>query len=54
MDIKGQTEAPNHAGKEMLYHNSLIAEIEEEAIMGFDFMKKHRVEWTWADQTLQI
>ena len=37
-DIKGQTELPVHVGKEMLYHNLLIAEIEEEAIMGFDFI----------------
>ena len=54
MNIKGQTEVPAHVGEEMLYHNFLIAEIEEEAIMGFDFMKKHKVEWTWADQTLHI
>ena len=50
MYIKGQTEVPVHVGKEMLYHNFLIAEIEEEAIVGFDFMKEHKVEWTWADQ----
>ena len=54
MNIKGQIEVPVHVGEEMLYHNFLIADIEEEAIMGFDFMKKHKVEWTWADQTLQI
>ena len=54
MNIKGQIEVPVHVGGEMLYHKFLIADIEEEAIMGFDFMKKHKVEWTWADQTLQI
>ena len=32
----------------------ILPEMEEEAIMGFDFMKKHNVEWRWADQTLQI
>ena len=54
MNITGQIEVPVHVGEEMLFHNFLIAEISEEAIMGFDFMKKHKVEWTWADQTLQI
>ena len=52
MNITGQIEVPVHVGEEMLFHNFLIAEISEEAIMGYDFMKKHKVEWTWADQTL--
>ena len=54
MDIRGQVEVPVHVGEELLYHNFLIADIEEEAILGFDFMKIHQVEWKWADETLTI
>ena len=54
MDIRGQVEVPVHVGEELLYHNFLIADIEEEAVLGFDFMKIHQVEWEWADETLTI
>ena len=54
MNIRGQVEVPVHVGEELLYHNFLIADIEEEAILGFDFMKEHWMELKWEDETLKI
>ena len=54
MNIREQAEVPVHVGEELLYHNFLIADIAQEAILGFDFMKAHRVEWKWTDEILQI
>ena len=44
MDIRVRLEVPVHIGEELLYHNFLIADIEEEAILGFDVIKTHELE----------
>ena len=54
LNIRGKVTVPVHIGTEVVMHDFLIADIEEEAILGYDFMKKHQVEWNWKGQTLNI
>ena len=41
LNVRGKVAVPIHIGTEVVIHDILIADVEEEAILGYNFMKKH-------------
>ena len=52
--IWGQISLTICVGPERLKQTFLVADLEESAILGYDFLHSHQVEWMWKDQSLRI
>lgn len=54
MKVHGEMQAALEIGSRQISWHWLVADVVEDAILGLDFMTKHRCHWDWGLQTLRL
>lgn len=52
LNTTGEVELQIQLDKNVVRQKFIVADIEEEGILGFDFFKMHQAEWRWSDNEL--
>ena len=54
LDTTGECELDIQVGQDVIRQKFIIANIQEEGILGYDFCKNHQAEWRWKDSELEL